>query len=43
MTRLPRYLRGWPCADLLILLAYLAVGVGAVFLAKWGAPWILGG
>ena len=41
MTRLIRIMRGWPCADLAYTLAYVAIGVGAVFLAKWGAPWIM--
>ncbi len=43
MNRLPRFLRGWPGGDLLILLAWNIAALGLLWLIKEAALWIFVG
>ncbi len=40
MTRLIRIMRGWPCADLGCLLAWVLAALGLLWLVKQAALWI---
>ncbi len=43
MTRLTRYLRGWPGGDLLILLTCIFAALGLLWLIREAALWIFTG
>ncbi len=43
MTRLTRIMRGWPCGDLLILLAWIFAALGLLWMVREAALWIFTG
>ncbi len=43
LTRLTRYVRGWPCGDLLIVLTCISALLGLLWLIKAAALWIFSG